>query len=317
MEQRVLDEDEEELYGIRRKKILVKGNEEETPEEDEGAGAENLTAELDDEYVYEGYPQEEGVPEYAFPQADEDDESLVMLSPEEAERLVREREEKEKREEEEARRCIEEGNAALGKGDFAQARTLFDRANELRPDDLDVNVGYMRAHAEDFSSLDDFDGVDKAYGLCYDSAGEAFAGKIKELFGDRLSALKEEISREKEEKERVYRAEQENRRAALKARADKVSGNFMKVFMPLLVVALFAVVCASLVNVVEGNVLLILAVVAGVLSVALLIPTLFIGRKLIDLRRLQRENERDDSTEAGREIVALQEKIDFIDDCLE
>ena len=317
MEQRVLDEDEEELYGIRRKKILVKEGEEETPEGGEETGEENLTAELDDEYVYEGYPQEEGVPEYAFPQSDEDDESLVMLSPEEAERLVREREEQEKREEEEARRCIEEGNAALGKGDFAQARTLFDRANELRPDDLDVNVGYMRAHAEDFASLDDFDGVDKAYALCYDSAGEAFAGKIKKLFGDRLSALREETVREKEEKERVYRAEQQERRAALKARADKTGGNFMKVFMPLLVFALFAVVCASLVNVVEGNVLLILAVAAGVLFFVLLIPAILIGKKLIDLRRLQRENERDDSTEAGREIVALNDKIEFLDECLQ
>lgn len=317
MEEKILDEEEAELFGIKRKKQPA---EEPLESQDEAEYAEEafetqLEAKLDEGYIEGGYVVREEDP-FEFSEAEEDDESLVMLSPEEALALVRKREEKARKDKERCENLKKEGAAALGKGDFEKARECFTQANEFDPSDLEINVGYMRAYSEDFTLLEEFETLREVYEQCYESAQAPFANRVKEQFGSLLEESLKQAEAEEEAKSASFMAAQESRREEFSARSNGQNLRLFKLSVPMVFCAIVAVLCACFINAVQGYLFVVLSVAFGAAAVILAIPTVLIAKKAAEAARLLRENERLDSTEEGRQLERLRDKIDFILECL-
>lgn len=334
MDEKILDDEEAEEFGFKRRiRPVTDGDAEDygysvkEAESDEPDGQsqevpeEELQASLDAGYTFDGYADMENVP-LDFSEATEDDESLVMMSPEEAAATVRKREEKARKDREKFEKLVKKGNLALDKGNYEKAREYFTQANEFNSDDLDLNIGYMRAYSDDFSAeaimaMEDFDSVEEAYTQCYESAGDAFAKQLRTEAGERIKAAADTISAQEKEKSEAYAIVQEERRQTFSERSNRVNGRLMKMGLPFAVFLLAAVLCACFINAISGNILLILTIVFGVLAVGFLIPTLLAAKQSIDVSRLLRENEDLDSTAEGREILRLREEVDFLEKILE
>lgn len=334
MDEKILDDEEAELFGLKRK-ILPDGNEEDSALQDDSERAENadmdmaedpleteeevpleeLEAKLDEGYTLDGYIDEDAVP-VDFSDAEEDDESLVMLSPEEAAEAVRRREEKARRDKERFEKLLQAGQSALADGDFEKARESFTQANEFNSDDLQMNVGYMRAYSEDFTALDDPDMLAEVYDQCRNSAGTAFVEQIRGMFGDRIRQAAAQAERDAETFRAEHEAEKEERGKEISARLSAATGLVLKLGLPFAVCAVAAILFGGFVNSIEGNLFVILAIVFGALGVILLVPTLFALRKAVAVAARARENELPDSTEAGRKCLQAERCAQFLSDCL-
>ncbi len=339
MDEKILNDEEAELFGLKRKirpdedgaadaaGLPAEGAEvievpdmdapEAALEEMEEVPLDELSARLDEGYTLDGYYVDEDAVPVDFSRVEEDDESLVMLSPEEAAAAVRRREEKAKKERELFEKLVGEGDAALEAKDFEKARECFTQANEIYSDDLALNVGYMRAYSEDFTALEEPDMLSEVYGQCRNSAGDAFSSRIRELFGERIAEAKAAARQEEEKLLAAHAKEQSERGKALAERAAAQNGLLLKWGLPFVVCALAAVLFVCFVNSIRGNLFVILAAVFGGIAVVLLVPTLFALRKAVGIARLQRENERFDSTEAGQELLLVRRRTEFLEDCLE
>ncbi len=319
MEEKVLDDKEAEELGIKIKPLPQDEPPmpEETTVEDGGMDGVNVpfTATLDEGYTEDGYEAEEIIP-LDFSEVTEDDESLVMLTPEEAAAEVRRREEEARKLREEYEKLVAEGDVALAEKDYDLAKEKLSAANEIESDEVDMNVSYFRAYTRDFSMLDEFDVTAETYGLCYESAGEAFAEKVKKLFGDKATAEKERLEGIAKDKTATFESEQAERRTAFTARANKKNAQLLGFGIPLVVCAIVAIFCLAFINTIKGNLLVILSCVFGGLTVALLIPTLVFLKGFLDASRLVKENERMDTTALGLEILDLRDRISFYEEFL-
>jgi tetratricopeptide (TPR) repeat protein len=254
--------------------------------------------------------------EFEFPEATEDDESLVMLTPEQAKKLVKKRAEKAQKEKELFQKLLEEGKTALEVRDYEKAREYFTQANELNSDDLEVNVGYMRAYSEDFTALDDMEMLRDVYAQCYESAGEPFAKQIRETYGDVLKAALEKLTAQEEEAYEKFAFGQEERRAGYAARVNAWGTKLLWTGIPCLTLGVAAVIFLSLIDAIQGELFVILAAVCGGLAVALLVSVLIFSSRYLNARRLQTENENLSSTKDGRAVQNMRDAIAFLKDCL-
>ena len=335
MDEKILDDEEAELFGLKRKilpeeegdadaredfteTVEVKGMDAaENPSEsdEEELPLDELEAKLDEGYTLDGYIDEDAVP-LDFSDADADDESLVMLSPEEAAETVRRREEKARQDKELFEKLVHTGQAALDEGDYEKARESFTQANEFNSDDLEMNVGYMRAYSEDFTALDDPDMLAEVYEQCHNSGKKPFVERIRALFGDRIKTEAAAAEKRAEELRAEHEAETEERGKEISSRLSAATGTLLKLGLPFAVCAIAAILFAAFINAVEGSLFVILTAVFGGLGVILLVPTLFALRKTVAVNRSLRENERPDSTEAGQKSLEAEKCARFLRDCL-
>ena len=248
----------------------------------------------------------------ALDELQEDDESLVNLTPEEAAALLKRREEKARQDKERYEKLKKEGEAALDNGDYKTARECFSKANEIFSDELDLNVGYMRAYSEDFTAWDKFETVMEVYEQCFASAGEPFAKRVKEAFGEKLQAQLTEWKKEEEASAASFNAAQAERREVFSARAKKQNGTLLKLCIPFFPALLICVLSLCFINAIEGNLFVILAVVFGAIAAILLIPTLIASKNAMNANRLLRENEDIYSTQEGRNLARLRDTIEGI-----
>ncbi len=247
-----------------------------------------------------------------FNEMQEDDESLVNLTPEEAAELLKKREEKARQDKERYEKLKKDGEAALDNGDYKTARECFSKANEIFTDELDLNVGYMRAYSEDFTAFKDFETVMEVYEQCFESAGEPFAKRVKEGFGEKLQAQLTEWKKEEAQVSASFTAAQSERREFFSARAKKQNGALLKLSIPFFPALLVCVLSLCFINAIEGNLFVILAVVFGAIAAILLIPTLIAAKNAMNANRLLRENEDIYSTQEGRSLARLRNRIEGI-----
>ena len=341
MDEKILDDEEAELFGLKRKILPEEEPEEKTGGQDpavgeaeaiavgvasDGDGAfadpeeeelplDALRARLDEGYTLDGYIDENAVP-LDFSDAEEDDESLVMLSPEEAAEAVRRREEKAKRDKARFDALVQAGQAALDAGDFEKARECFTQANEFNSDDLEMNVGYMRAYSEDFTLSDESDMLADVYEQCRNSAGEAFVRRIREMFGKRIAAEAAAAEQRAGQLLAAHTAETEERGKELSARMSAATGLVIKLGLPFAVCLVAVMLFGGFVNAIEGNLFLILLIVFGVAGIGLFVPLLFAVRKAVEAAAYLRDNERLDSTEAGQKSLEAERYAAYLRACL-
>ena len=307
MEERLLSEDDEELYGLKLKTDPF--------ENDDG---EKLEAKSDDWFVQEAQDEESGEEEveFEFPEATEDDESLVNLTPEEARELVRKREEEERAAQERFAALVAEGEGALATKDYEKARDCFTQANEIQPDDFALNVGYMRAYSEDFTALDDVEVLREVYDQCVNSCGEEFRQRIRTDFDGVLRTVLNENEKTSAKIHEEYDKKQAERRHGYDVRVKKAGAGAIWTGAVCLLSGVAAFILLLFVNSVPGSEIAIAAAICGVVAALFFIPLLAFVKSYANARRLQQENETEESTADGRKLKQLRELKEFLQEVL-
>ena len=104
--------------------------------------------------VEDGEEGDEVAFEFPLLDADEDDEDLVGLSPEEALKLRQKKEAEAKARKEEYEKICQEGYALLETEDFENAEKAFEKALHLDEEATQASVGYWRAKTKNFADPD-------------------------------------------------------------------------------------------------------------------------------------------------------------------
>ena len=298
MEERIIDD--EYGRGIRLRKTQD-GYVDVTDELAEGDDGEEMTY---DEVSFE------------FPDLEEDDEDLVSLSPEEAIALrKRKAEEAESKRRQYAENC-EEGERLLDSGSFHAAELKFEAALKLDEYGKEATVGYWRAKTADFTNPDALmneyvnSGIENLEGdLGYEAVDE-----LKRRYPEVFSARLKELQKQAQPLEKELFEKRENRRSIIAKKMKKAAWKFsISAVISLVLLAVAIVLGTKIFSTREGEFIL-PTVVAGVAFVASLVVTLVFTNKLLNVVRMYRMNERDDSTELGRKLVGIRNYIELYEE---
>ncbi len=248
-------------------------------------------------------------------EAEEEDESLVDLTPvqlkEELERREREaREAAERRDE-----LIAAGEESLAAGSFAEAESLFDQAVALDRESVGAHCGLWAARTENFTKTDAF--YDETNALEAAQAPEEAREFLLSKTGERLREERAALEKETAPlRERVL-AEREERRSAFRANRNYYLVRVLA-FAATLLVALIgvAVSAAYIVRTTSILPIVLVGVFALVALVALIVALVFL-RGLIVALRLCRENEDPASTEDGARLAEAELKLRCLADVLD
>ena len=293
MEERIIDD--EYGRGIRLKKTKD--------------GYVDVTDELTEEGLEEVLTDEEegDEVEFEFPDFEEDDEDLVGLSPEEAERVRKEKAEAAERLRAEYEKNCQEGEALLAAGDYAEAEKKYEQALQLDGIATAASVGYWRAKTSDFSQpdvlIDEYieSGVD---GMEYDLGYEAVQ-IIKREYHGRFEQRIEELTAEEKPLAKEVRKTQARRREYLGKRRMMAIVAFLLAAIPF-IAALIVTLVIGLKNFsTPDNRYVVPTIVAGGVSVLLFAVFGVFINKLFNACRMYNANENLLSTDEGTRLVEI------------
>lgn len=295
MEERIIDD--EYGRGVRLKKTKD--------------GYVDVTDELADETVTAEEGEEGDEIAFAFPMmnADEDDEDLVGLSPEEAAALMKQKEEEAAKRKAEYQRFCKEGDELLQTGSFKTAELKFEKALLLDDEATEASVGYWRSKTENFAKpdvlMDEYvdAGIENLeYDLGYEAV-EIIKREYQDVFKTQYSALCEAEAPLAEEVE----SKQARRREILSSRLKK-SGIAFGV-CSVLGLALLALTIAFGLQIptTRENVHLIPTIIFGVGFFVVLIAFVVATNKFLNDLRMRAANEKLSSTEAGQRLEEIRE----------
>jgi len=299
MEERIIDD--EYGRGIRLKKTKD-GYVDVTDELAERENENGQESETEKEY------EEEIAFEFPVFDADEDDEDLVGLSPEEALRLRREKEEAEERRKADYKRACEEGNELLSSGSFKAAELKFEKALALDDIATDASVGYWRAKTADFTEpevlIDEYveSGTES---MEYDLGYEAVV-QIKKQFHGVFEEKRLELTKEVEPLANKVQQAQEERREVLKARLKKATGFFVGVTLPTVALLILTIVIGLKNLTTREDTYVLPTIILGAGFFLFFIAFMVFTNKWLNVLRLRRANERTGSTEEGAKLLEMQ-----------
>lgn len=258
---------------------------------------------------------EEGYEEVAFefPDLEEDDEDLVGLSPTEALALRKKKEEEEKARIAEYERYLQEGELLLDSKSFHAAELKFEKALKLDEEATEATVGYWRAKTADFTNPDELanEYVDSGFENLEGDLGYKAVDKIKSIYHEVFKAREEELKVELAPLEKTIKEKRESRRTVIKTRMKKSLTNFLIALLPTLVA--FVLTCSfgsRIFSTREGEFITYTIIAGGVFLVGFIV-TLVFTNKLLNVLRIHRANERDESTEEGRKALRLRDYIEL------
>ena len=300
MEERIIDE--EKGRGVRLKKTKD--------------GYVDVTDELAEDNAAETDVEEEEIA-FDFPVYEEEDEDLMGLTPEEAEKKRKAKEEEIARRKTECERYCAEGEELLASGSFKAAALKFEKALSFTDPDKDdeswdtltgrCRIGESRAKTADFTDPDALleqyveDGVENfEYDMGY-VALEVMKRNYHDIFEKRLQELTEEEKPLAQEVE----TKQIKRRIYLKERL-KTSAILFGIFTLLLIAAVSITVSLWLRNFsTPDNRYVLPTIISGVVSVVIFIVFAVCTNKFINASRMYHANENLESTENGERLVQI------------
>ena len=291
MEERIIDD--EYGRGIRLKKTKE--------------GYVDVTDELAEEGE-EGYEETEEVA-FEFPvlDTDEDDEDLVGLSPEEAARVRREKEEALKKRRADYEQACQEGDELLASGSFHAAELKFENALQLDDDATEASVGYWRAKTADFTDPDvlideyteaGFESLEYDLGI---DATATVCKKYKSAFEKRLQELSDEEKPLAEEVE----SKQAARRTVLSERVKRATVGFVSSLLPAVALLVLTVIFGMKNFTTRENTFVLPTILLGVAFFISLIVFIVLANKYINALRIRSANERLSSTEGGTRLLQI------------
>lgn len=296
MEERIIDE--EYGRGVRLRKTKD-GYVDVTDELVEGEAVDG--EEMGDEISFE-FPSLEEF-------GDKDDEDLVDLSPEEAERVRREKAEAAQRRLEEYEATCRQGEQLLASGSFNAAELEYEKALQLDELATEASVGYWRAKTANFTDPDVLiseyadSGIESLeYDLGYEAV-EIIKKDYRAAFEKRVQELTDEetpLAQQFEEK-------QDARREILSARKLRWGIAFILCTIPALA-AIIATVVVGLKNFGAPDTrYLVPTIILGCVALVLFVAFMIITNKYINAGRMYRKNERLSTTEEGLRLLEIRD----------
>ena len=250
---------------------------------------------------------------------DKDDEDLVDLSPEEAERVRKEKAEAAARRQADYERTCQQGAKLLESGSYNAAELEYEKALQLDDVATDASVGYWRAKTADFTNPDVLasEYVDAGIeSLEYDLGYEA-ADIIKKNYRSAFEKRIQELTEEEKPLVKKVEEKQAARREILSARKLRWGVAFILCTIPALA-AIIATVVVGLQNFGAPDTrYLVPTIILGVVSVVLFVAFMIITNKYINAMRMYRKNERLSSTEDGLRLLEIREYKELYEALLE
>ena len=290
-EERLIDDDKDKKYKIRK------------------------NADGEDELVIdesaEGDEEESDIPVFEVPVYENDDEEAAVLTPEQFAERKRQQEEEEKARAEKKGAHLILAREKIASGDFEAALYEVNCAEEVSPNDGEVYCVKLLAltrNFTDFSSLDDCVTAADDVKL---HADEKQKSELQPFAA--AKSFKKQIDETKEKAEKL-KAENEQKKAERREVFAGKKKSALKIFacaaLPFAVLAILAIVFASMIFAAENGLYLILTIVFGALAVVALIFVLITAHKLWDASRNCKLNEKDSSTRLGREYLETKAVLD-------
>ncbi|MBR2441927.1 MAG: hypothetical protein IKB20_02530 [Clostridia bacterium] len=269
-------------------------------------GFVDVTDELADESLEEG---EEIAFEFPIFADGEEDETLVDLSPEEAERVRREKAEREEQRRTAYKHACEEGQALLDSGSYRSAELKFEQA--LRLDGLapEASVGYWRAKTQGFANPDALveEYLDSGFEeMEFDLGYEAVDILRKEhcaVFQKRI----EELNAEEAPLMDKVKETQARRREVLAPRRKRGVFICLGGAIPFLAAVIVTLVLGLKNFTTPDNRFVLPTVIAGGAALLLFIVFAFTGNTLINACRMYNLNEQLSSTDEGKRVQEIRE----------
>ena len=306
MEERIIDD--EYGRGVRLKKTKD-GYVDVT---DELADGENSEMEEGEEIAFE-FPNLEGYGE------EQDDEDLVDLSPEEAERVRREKAEAMERRRAEYQKTCAYGQQLLESGSYHAAELEYEKALQLDDVATDASVGYWRAKTADFTNPDALisEYVDAGIeSLEYDLGYEA-VDIIKKNYRAAFEKRVEELTAEEKPLRKKVEEKQGARREVLSERKKRWCIAFVSCLLPM-IAAIIATIVVGLKNFGTRDAQYIVpTIVLACVSVVAFVAFMVVTNKFINANRIYRMNEKLSSTEDGVRLLAISEYRELYEALLE
>ena len=264
-------------------------------------------AEEADETAYEDGEGEEIEFEFPVFAEDKDDEELATLTPEEAQELIRRREEEQKRRFAEYERTCAEGEELLQTDSVKAAELKFERAMQLDDVATRATVGYWRAKTANFTQPDALleDYLDESISdLEHDLGIEAVQILVKEhqqIFETRIAQLDAEITPLRESVE----DKQAKREVILKERLKRSSVITAICAIPTIVFLVLTIVFGVKNFTTRGNEYVAWTIAFAVLFFVTLVIEAIQANKTINDGRMYRLNKRLNATEEGKHLQSL------------
>ena len=248
--------------------------------------------------------------EFEFPvfEDDKDAEELAVMTPEEAEAFIRQREEDQKRRFAKYEQTCAEGEELLESGSVKAAELKFEHALQLDVVATRATVGYWRAKTADFTQpdvlLEDYE-REGMQGLEHDLGVEAvqiLSQQYAHVFEARIAQLDEEIAPLQESVEE----KREKRRVILQDRLKKSSLIAVLFALPTIAFLVFAIIFGVKNFSTRGNEFVVWTIVFAALFFVALIVESILANKAINDARMYRLNKKVGSTEEGKYLQKLQ-----------
>lgn len=291
MEERIIDD--EYGRGIRLKKA-ADGYVDATDELAEGAGEEQET----DEVAFE-FP--------AF--GDEDDEDLVGLSPEEAEKVKRKKAEAAALRKAEYDRFVKEGEELLQGGNFRSAQLKFEHALSLDEEATQASVGYWRARTEEFKNPDVLveEYLEAGIETLEFDLGYKAVDIIRETYRDKLQARYNELEAEEKPLAKQVEETQSRRREAIAGRLKKSGLRAGIAAIPSIALLIATLILGLKIFSVKENTFVLPTIICAVAFFMTLIVSVMLTNVFINDLRIRKTNERLSSTDDGARVEELRE----------
>ena len=291
MEERIIDD--EYGRGIRLKKT-ADGYVDATDELAEGASEEQET----DEVAFE-FP--------AF--GDEDDEDLVGLSPEEAEKVKREKAEAAALRKAEYDRFVKEGEELLQGGNFRLAQLKFEHALSLDEEATQASVGYWRARTEEFKNPDVLveEYLEAGIETLEFDLGYKAVDIIRETYRDKLQARYNELEAEEKPLAKQVEETQSRRREAIAGRLKKSGLRAGIAAIPSIALLIATLILGLKIFSVKENTFVLPTIICAVAFFMTLIVSVMLTNVFINDLRIRKTNERLSSTDDGARVEELRE----------
>lgn len=249
---------------------------------------------------------------FAFPTLEgydetQDNEDIVDLSPEEAERFLRERAEALERRRADYERICEQGKKLLDSKSYHSAELEYEKALQLDEEATEASVGYWRAKTADFTDPDVLiaEYVDAGIESLEYDLGYAAAEIVKRDYRAAFEKRVTELTAEEEPLRKKVEEKQEARREVLASRKLRWGVAFALSLLPVLGMLIATLVVGfKNFSTRESNYIVPTIILAGV-TVVLFIAFIVVANKYINAGRMYRLNEKISSTADGERLLEI------------
>jgi hypothetical protein len=259
----------------------------------------------------DGEDEETDIPVFEVQESDTDDEEAAVLTPEQLAERERLKAEEERAREEKSENFINQTVDKLSCGDFEGALFAANKAEEVGLRLGEVYSLKLRALTRDFS---DYNNLEESAAVCDSVKAECTDEQKQGLLAIAAGYKKKvaTLTHETEELKKKNDEGKEERRGYFASKKKRGFALFLATAIPFAVFLILAISFSTIMFSDENGLFLVLTIVFAALALATLIATVFTARTFWDAERNVKLNEKDTSTELGRQYLAKLNELNLV-----